>query len=134
MGPNGCRREIEIGDVGYIDGDGAFCPLFNVTYAADDERNAGRLPTDGFVPLRYNASAIDPKEKFLSALPVHGCSVKSRRVAVEATVCVPSYSDVYHYVVNCLYQERPAHQFCWASGILYIRMWQYGGCLPHALG
>ena len=87
-GPNGQRREIEIGDVGYIDSDGAFHPLFNVTYAADDERNAGRLPTDGFVPLRYSTSAIDPKENFLSPGPMHSRSVSSRRVDVTLGACV----------------------------------------------
>ena len=90
QGPNGRKREIDIGDVGYIDSDGAFHPLFNVTYPADDERNAGSLPADDFVPLRYSTSAIEIKENFLAPGPVHSQSVTSRSVDVGLAAHVTS--------------------------------------------
>ena len=92
QGPDGLKREIDIGDVGYIDRDGAFHPLFNVTYSADDERNAGCVPTDNFAPLAYSPNAVEMKESFLPAGPMHSSSVTSRRSNVGFAVYVTSLS------------------------------------------
>ncbi|KAI0092298.1 hypothetical protein BDY19DRAFT_591513 [Irpex rosettiformis] len=82
-GPNGRKREIDIGDVGYVDKDGAFHPLFNVTYAADDERNANRVPAGNFVVLDYHAGSVETKESFLPPGPLHSSSVSSRSIEGE---------------------------------------------------
>ncbi|KAI0790237.1 hypothetical protein BC629DRAFT_1512516 [Irpex lacteus] len=58
-GPLGHEHEVEIGDVGYIDEDGAFQLLFNVTYDANHEL------------MPYNKASIETKEKFCRTGPLY---------------------------------------------------------------
>ncbi|KAI0084197.1 hypothetical protein BDY19DRAFT_973545 [Irpex rosettiformis] len=81
-GLDGCVRDAQLGDVGYIDEDGSFRRLFNVTVGAEHELNAGGVP-DGFVPLNFNEKLITVKEQFLAPGPLCSRSVKGR--AAEAT-------------------------------------------------
>jgi hypothetical protein len=72
-------REVEIGDVGYVDGDGAFIALFNVTYEASHERNAGVAPPS-FRPLAFDRNSVIVKEHFFTTCPLFSASVKSQEI------------------------------------------------------
>ncbi|PSR81768.1 hypothetical protein PHLCEN_2v6277 [Hermanssonia centrifuga] len=52
-GPDGLISKVCIGDVGYIDEDGAFHRLFNATLGIDHLSNSSGVPED-FVPLRID--------------------------------------------------------------------------------
>ena len=85
---DGHKREVEIGDVGYVDEDGAFHPLFNVVRPANHERKEGyTLPPD-FVPFDSATCSIEPKENFILPGPVHSSSIKSRRIRGELAAYV----------------------------------------------
>lgn len=92
--PNGRDHDIEIGDVGYIDGDGAFHVLFNVIHDADHALSApGHALNSVFSPLRYDSSSIETKERFRTPEdPVCGSSISEHKVSVQLAACV--YSSV----------------------------------------
>lgn len=72
--------EANIGDVGYIDEDGAFRRLFNVTFDAAHRLNRRGVP-EGFVPLSFDhEEQTDIKPSFLKPGPLHSRSVTSRQV------------------------------------------------------
>lgn len=89
-GPDGQERAVEIGDVGYVDNDGAFHPLFNATYPLNDPRNAGRIPAKDITPLECNVDSLDIKKGFLPVGPLHSSSVISRRIGAEIAAYVQS--------------------------------------------
>ena len=71
--------EVEIGDVGYVDGDGEFRSLFNVTCDPSHARNAGGTPTS-FAPLAFDTNCVNVKERFCTRGPLHSTSVKSHKI------------------------------------------------------
>ncbi len=100
--PNGCDHDIEIGDVGYIDGDGAFHVLFNVTHDTDHPLCAGHFLDGVFEPLRYDRDSVERKERFLTPEnPVCGSTVSEHQVSTPLAACV--YSSMSYYIVclNC---------------------------------
>jgi hypothetical protein len=86
-GLNRRLQEVEIGDVGYVDEDGAFHTLFNITYSATHERNAGGTPVS-FVPLAFDSGSVDVKEQFCTRGPLYSTTVKSREVEAQTTAYV----------------------------------------------
>lgn len=78
---NGQFHEPEIGDVGYIDEDGAFQVLFNVSHSADHQSHAGPPPFPGnFVPLDYDRNLVETKERFCTIGPLYSSGVRSQRM------------------------------------------------------
>lgn len=67
-GEDGRTRNVCLGDVGYVDEDGGFRSLFNITVDATDELNAYGVP-EGFVPVEYNTNLKSVKEDFLNPQP-----------------------------------------------------------------
>lgn len=78
-GMDGERHEVHIGDVGYVDEDGAFRRLFNVTFDSSHHLNSGGVPY-GFEPLHMDSRRNDLKERFLSPRPMCSSSVKTHRL------------------------------------------------------
>lgn len=63
------ERAIHIGDVGYVDGDGDFCRLFNVTVSYDHGLNQRGVP-EGFKTLApEDIPFVIVKEGFLNPGP-----------------------------------------------------------------
>ncbi|GJE97263.1 WD40 repeat domain-containing protein [Phanerochaete sordida] len=58
--PPRAYENIYIGDVGYIDEDGAFFRLFNVTVDENHPLNSGGVP-ENFTPLRFNKRLLQVK-------------------------------------------------------------------------
>lgn len=76
----GQAYEVHIGDVGYIDEDGAFYRLFNITLDASHELNSGGVP-DGFEPVPFDhAVHVKVKPDFWSQGPLCSRSIKSRKI------------------------------------------------------
>lgn len=69
-------HEITIGDVGYMDEDGAFRPFFNVTKSGTDPMNAGGVPL-GYVPLAIHESVINAIRNCLSLQAIVSRDVKA---------------------------------------------------------
>ena len=82
-GLDGCVRDVQLGDVGYIDAYGGFRRLFNITVDAQHELNAGGTPA-GFTPIAFNQSLKRQKEDALSPGPL--CSEGVEMHAVETQV------------------------------------------------
>lgn len=76
-GLDGCIRGIHLGDVGYIDEDGGFRRLFNVTVGANHELNTGGVP-EGFTPVEYNESLRSVRDNFLHPRPFCSETVEGR--------------------------------------------------------
>ncbi len=81
-GPGGRERGIEIGDVGYIDSDGAFHPLFNIAHEREHELNAGKTPPN-FAPLVREDESIETKTSFLQPGPQSNSSIKHHQIRAE---------------------------------------------------
>ncbi|KAI0084204.1 hypothetical protein BDY19DRAFT_1026532 [Irpex rosettiformis] len=64
-----CRREIQLGDVGYIDAYGGFRRLFNITVGPEHELNAGGVPVD-FTPIVFSQALRRDEEKALGPGPL----------------------------------------------------------------
>lgn len=90
-GPGGRERGIEIGDVGYIDTDGAFHPLFNITHETEHELNAGKTPP-GFTPFVCEDGSIETKTPYFQVGPLSSSSVKGHQswAAIEGYEAVVS--------------------------------------------
>jgi hypothetical protein len=86
-------REVEIGDVGYVDEDGAFNTIFNVTYEANHERNDGVTPPS-FKPLAFDRNSVAVKEQFYTRGPLFSTSVRSQEIDTHL-VTYADYVDVY---------------------------------------
>lgn len=83
-GLDGKEHEVHIGDVGYIDEDGAFCRLFNITFDADHPLNRGGVP-GGFAPLSFDHNRlIKIKKNFLNPGPLCSRSVNGRQLDAHA--------------------------------------------------
>lgn len=81
-GLDGSTRDVQLGDVGYVDEDGGFRRLFNVTVDAGHKLNAGGVPK-GFSPVDLNESLISVRNKFLHPLPICSESVEGRTVRAQ---------------------------------------------------
>ena len=79
-GANKTEREVHIGDVGHIDVDGTFLPLFNITSDVTHPLNRGGVPS-GFAPLQldYDAS-IKVSPGFLIPGPLCSGSIRGRQI------------------------------------------------------
>ena len=83
--------EVRVGDVGYIDEDGQFHRLFNVTvddshpYNLDPETGEPCVPTD-FHPLQFNSRLFSIKPKQFPPGPLPSRSVKSHEIGGSASV------------------------------------------------
>lgn len=84
-GLDGCIREIHLGDVGYIDEDGGFRRLFNVTVDATHDLNAGGVP-EGFEPVKLNQRLITVRDKPFDPHPLCSESVEGRVVEGHGSV------------------------------------------------
>lgn len=80
-----CVREIHLGDVGFIDEDGGFKRLFNVTVDATHELNAGGVP-EGFEPVKLNESLITIRDRPFDPLPLCSESVECHVVEGHGSV------------------------------------------------
>lgn len=91
--PNGREHDIEIGDVGYVDGDGAFHVLFNVTHDIDHPLSAGHFLDGVFEPLEYDSDSVETTERFLTPdNPVCGSTVIEHEVTGQLAPCVYSFT------------------------------------------
>ncbi len=79
---NGDYEEIDIGDVGRIDEDGAFQRLFNVTSGSPCP------PPGDFTPLTYDKSLVTRKKRFFPSGPIHSSSVSSHKIVTKLSACV----------------------------------------------
>lgn len=77
-------HEVQIGDVGYIDEDGAFRRLFNITVDADHFLNAGGVP-QGFAPLKFSENLITVRPRALDAGAYCSNSVKKHDIEGHAS-------------------------------------------------
>lgn len=76
---------ICIGDVGYIDEDGQFHRLFNVTVDASHALNAYGVPED-FEPLRFPSRLLHAKDKQLPPGAITSKTVQKHEI--EATTAM----------------------------------------------
>lgn len=76
-------HEIQVGDVGYLDEDGGFRRLFNVTVGPDDELNKGGVP-DGFEPLRFNKRLLSLRRDQFPPSAFCSRTVKTKEVEGHA--------------------------------------------------
>ncbi|KAI0084198.1 hypothetical protein BDY19DRAFT_997915 [Irpex rosettiformis] len=91
-GLDGHFRDPQLGDVGYIDEDGGFRRLFNVTVGPEHELNAGGVP-DGFVPINFKQELADVKERFLAPGPLCSGSIKVHVAEASATANVAGTAE-----------------------------------------
>ena len=83
-GLDGYARDVQLGDVGYIDEDGGFRRLFNITVDAGHELNAGGVP-ECFTPVEFNESLVSVRNNFLHPLPLCSESVESRATQAQVS-------------------------------------------------
>lgn len=69
-------HDVEIGDVGYVDPDGAFVRLFRATEKAEHPVNKEGVPV-GFHKLDFSNRVLDEKDNYLDAQPVCSRTVES---------------------------------------------------------
>lgn len=78
--PRGEDHNIEIGDVGFIDSDGAFHVFFNVTHDPDHALSASRALSNIFTPLKYDSNSVETKERFRTPeYPVCGSTITEHK-------------------------------------------------------
>ena len=79
----GRKREVQIGDVGYVDEDGGFNPLFNIFRPESHEHDEKRTLPEGFqvAPFDFSICSVDTKVDYLPPGPLYNSSVKSRRIS-----------------------------------------------------
>lgn len=77
--------EARIGDVGYIDEDGQFHRLFNVTVGPDHPYNAGGVPPD-FEPLQFPLKLINVRDPLFSPSALISKNVTSHETSASASV------------------------------------------------
>ncbi len=108
-GPGGREREIEIADVGHIDEDGAFKPLFNIAHNQEHELNGNAtLPIS--TPFQLFSDSVDVKPSYLSKGPLCSFSVKSNQIKAEMTVYVASRNNKNSSSYTVLVQKRSSAQ------------------------
>jgi len=56
VSPSGERREIQLGDLGYLDDSGEFCPIFNI-FRSYDEKGA-HPPSQAYQHRRVNLRSV----------------------------------------------------------------------------
>lgn len=83
--PEPLHGDIYIGDVGYIDEDGAFHRLFNVTVDQDHPVNGGGVPSN-FKPLRFDQRLLTVRPSYFPAQSFVSRSVKSHSIGGSANV------------------------------------------------
>ena len=84
--PHSSDGEVCIGDVGYVDDEGSFCRLFNVTVDRDHPRNKLGVPDD-FQVLTFGDHLLKVKRSHLlpgSVLTSGGVSTKEGSLSVSA--------------------------------------------------
>ncbi|KAF7789085.1 hypothetical protein EIP86_000018 [Pleurotus ostreatoroseus] len=104
--------EVRVGDVGYIDEDGQFHRLFNVTvdanhpYNVDPETGESCVPTD-FHPLQFNSRLFSIKPKQFPPGPLPSRSVKSHEIGGSASVSDPTglVGGGFSYSFNCAKEQ-----------------------------
>lgn len=116
-GLDGCVRDVQLGDVGYIDAYGGFRRLFNITVDAQHELNAGGVPTD-FTPIAFNQSLKRHKEDALGPGPL--CSEGVESHALEAQIS--GQVELISLCVNYSFAFRlPEMCLCMPEQSLHIR-------------
>ena len=78
-GLDGCIREVQPGDVGYINKFGGFRRLFNITVQAQHDLYAGGVPA-GFVPITFSRALRCTKEDALDPGTLCSDGIESREV------------------------------------------------------
>lgn len=81
--PEPLHGDIYIGDVGYIDEDGAFHRLFNVTVDRDHPVNSGGVPKN-FEPLQFAPRLLTVRPNYFPAQPFVSRSVKNQKIEGRA--------------------------------------------------
>lgn len=72
--------DVQLGDVGFITGDGAFNRLFNVMNPEDDPLNADGVPAD-FETLNINPRLLNVRPGHRAAVPLTSQSVTYKSMA-----------------------------------------------------
>ncbi|EKM58770.1 uncharacterized protein PHACADRAFT_85684 [Phanerochaete carnosa HHB-10118-sp] len=109
--PEPADGDVYIGDVGYVDEDGAFQRLFNVTVDADHPLNRAGVP-ENFVPLRFNKRLLQLKPSYISPMPFCSKSVKSHKLDGHAGAQVGPAGAKLAYSYECTSSQ---------GGLLVIR-------------
>ena len=78
-------QEIRVGDVGWVDEDGQFHRLFNVTVGADHPYNADGVPQD-FEPLEFNKRLFASSDNILPPQPVTSNGIDAHHLEANASV------------------------------------------------
>ncbi|KAI0765564.1 hypothetical protein BC629DRAFT_1541120 [Irpex lacteus] len=84
---NGTYRHIHLGDVGFVDEDGGFRSLFNITVDAHHELNSAGVP-EGFVPVDVNDNLESVRDGFLQPQPLCSETVRAHAASADASVYV----------------------------------------------
>lgn len=100
-------EEARVGDVGFVDDDGAFHRLFNTMVEADDALNQGEVPDD-FQPLRLNKRLVATNPDAFEAIPIVSRSIKSRDIGAKAGAYVLMWLSVNATQLNVIQFRHPS--------------------------
>ena len=81
-------EEIRLGDVGYIDRDGQFHRIFNMTVGPEHPYNRYGVP-EGFIPLPIPPHLVQIRRNHLPLGPISSASIRSCQLGAQRGSCRP---------------------------------------------
>ena len=119
-GLDGSVRDVQLGDVGYIDAYGGFRRLFNITVDAQHELNAGGVPI-GFTPIAFNQSLKRQREDALGPGPLCSEGVNSREIGAHIAGQVTYYfTSRWSLISSSVCQEYTFVSCQWSRACIYV--------------